>query len=271
MLRSEDRLSMYPSKHLKLAGRETTLLGLSEDDPYFSTIFDGFEQPFHALVVDHLSPDAVALDVGANIGVTSLILSRFLTNGRVFAFEPSPTVFRILEANLRNNEAVNVTPIRLAVGSEKGALEFVDMSAYGHIVQSESMEDTAHVVAVDVVTLDQFVKDNSIDRIDLLKIDTEGFEHNVFLGMTGIEEMFRPLVYFEFNSWCLIAFNNENPREFLNYILSRFSAVFYFDETGSPLRLTKHNTMEFLHRNLVEHGCVDNLLATNDPVRFGLE
>jgi len=271
ILRSENRLSMYPSKHITLAGRETTLLGLSDDDPYFSSIFDGFEQGFHTLLVDHLSPYAVALDVGANTGVTSLILSRYLSDGRVFAFEPSPTVFKNLETNLSNNEALNVTPIRQAVGSGQGPLEFVDMSANGHIVQPESMEDTANIVAVDVITLDQFVKDNSIDRIHFLEIDPEGFEHDVFLGMTGIEEVFRPLVYFEFNSWCLIAFNNENPRDFLNHIHSRFSAVFYFDEAGSPLRLTKHNTMDFLHRNLVYHGCVDNLLATNDPARFGLD
>ncbi len=262
---------MFPSKQVMLAGRETTLMGLSDDDPYFSVISDHFEQPFHELLVEHLSPDSVALDVGANIGVTSLIMSQVFTNGRVFAFEPSPTVYRLLEANLNNNEALNVTPIRQAVGSGIGTLEFVDASAYGHIVQSESLEDSENVVAVDVVTVDEFVKNNRIDRIDFLKIDTEGFEHDVFLGMTGIEERFRPLVYFEFNSWCLIAFNNENPRDILDYVLSRFSAVYYFEETGSPLRLTKHNTMEFLHRNLVHHGCVDNLLATNDPARFKLE
>jgi len=270
-MQPENRLTTYPVKNLKLAGADTKLLGLSEDDPYFSALFDEFEQPFQRLVIDHLRPDAVAIDVGANIGVISLILSRCLSDGHVFAFEPSPTVFRLLEANLEGNEAPNVTPFRQAVGSRKGTLEFLDASAYGHIVQSESMEDGSDVVAVDVVTLDQFVADNSVDRVDFLKVDTEGFEHDVFLGMTEIEAKFRPLVYFEFNSWCLIAFRNENPREILDYVLSRFSAVYYFDEAGSPLRLTKPDTMDFLHRNLVHHGCVDNLLATNDPARFNLD
>nr|WP_075088707.1 FkbM family methyltransferase [Verrucomicrobium spinosum] len=65
-----------------------------------------------------MAEDAVALDVGANIGVTSLILSERLRSGRVFAFEPGETVFQLLQENLKNNAVSNVDAYHQAVSDK---------------------------------------------------------------------------------------------------------------------------------------------------------
>ena len=78
----------------------------------------GDHEPELRALMRHLPLDGgVALDVGANIGLHTLVMSRLVGGaGRVFAFEPDPHNFELLEGNLRRSGAHNVTARRCAIG-----------------------------------------------------------------------------------------------------------------------------------------------------------
>jgi FkbM family methyltransferase len=126
--------------------------------------------------------DAVALDapgcvvdVGANIGAFSLYQAIVKHAGVVIAFEPSPDVFPRLAKNVEINRLTNVRLVNAAVGETTGVLSFSEgrMSVNCQV-------SNAGPLKVRCVTLDSEL--SNIPNIDLLKIDTEGYETHVLQG-----------------------------------------------------------------------------------------
>jgi FkbM family methyltransferase len=213
----------------------------------------------------------VVLDVGANIGLATLAMSTALPDSaRLLAVEPSPRNL----AHLRRNLAANglgpprVEVVAAAVGAEPGSLGFheSDYGAGSHLVSGHHLADgSMPAVSVPVETLDRVASSRGLGRLDFIKIDVEGFEPDVLAGAAGAIERFRPVVYMEFNSWTLIAFRNLNPRGFLEDLVRRFPHVLAFGPEGGlePVE-GQHGMLGFLHRNLVERGCVDDLVLCHD-------
>lgn len=130
--------------------------------------------------------DAI-LDVGSNIGLYSIKnSSRVGPEGRIWAIEPNPTVFRRLLKNLETNGAINVTPVPKAVFSRSCKVDFAVSSGItpkGKILsKGESVNDNKDLVKVDCVTLDDFVSENRIKKIDIMKLDVEGEEYEALKG-----------------------------------------------------------------------------------------
>jgi hypothetical protein len=73
-------------------------------------------------------------------------------------------------------------------------------------------------------------------------------------------------VFLEFNSFTLIAYGDKNPRRFLEELLARFPYVYCF-RGARPARIGDGVALlAFLHQNLVEHGCVDDLFCSSVPL-----
>src|SRR5262245_33166361 len=91
----------------------------SDDDPYFANI-EAFAADNHELnrVIGLLPHDAVCFDIGANIGITALILASRLPDGHVYAFEPSPPTYEFMAVNTRLLS--NVFTFPYAVGAKPG-------------------------------------------------------------------------------------------------------------------------------------------------------
>jgi len=130
----------------------------------------------------------VVLDVGANVGAYSREVARVNPSARVFAFEPHPLTFEKLVSNLGSDR--NFHPYDYALGAQPGCSTLYDResgngSSHASIFR-EVIEDIHDARArgydIKVRTLDQFVEENRLERIDLLKIDTEGYELNVLRG-----------------------------------------------------------------------------------------
>jgi len=129
-----------------------------------------------------LPSGAVFLDVGANRGVFSLLVADLAIHPQVFAFEPHPTTFKWLKQNLDQTGKDCFTALNLAVSDNAGEVRFSsgNASATNRIVQSNNFELPA--IGVTAITLDQFIGEQHLDKVDLLKIDVEGFEPNVLRG-----------------------------------------------------------------------------------------
>jgi FkbM family methyltransferase len=212
----------------------------------------------------------VVLDVGANIGLATLAMSTALPDGaRMLAFEPSPRNLVQLRRNLAENGlASRVEVVAAAAGAEAGSLSFHE-AAYGagsHLVSSHHLADgSMPAVSVPVETLDRVVSARGLDRLDFIKMDVEGFEPDALAGAAAAIGRFRPVVYMEFNAWTLIAFRNLNPREFLEDLVRRFPHVLAFGPQGELEPVSgQHGMLGFLRRNLVERGCVDDLVLCHD-------
>jgi FkbM family methyltransferase len=136
----------------------------------------------------NLGPGAIAVDVGANIGAHTLLCARQVSSqGRVFSLEPESRNFARLLENLSINQVECVTAIRSAVCSAEGTVQLhvFGAEAYGQhslgIPQGLPPRDFIKS-SVAAVTLDGLASQYGLDRIDLLKVDVEGAELEVFKG-----------------------------------------------------------------------------------------
>lgn len=240
-----------------LGNRSFSLTGLTRDDPYLSSISDGAEPGLHLIGRKLLKPDAVAMDVGANIGVTTLMLSQCVPRGHVHAFEPSASVFPVLRANVAANNLSNVSCHNLSVTDISGEVRFAENHAWGHMAPEGS--------PTSATSIDDFVRSAVVERLSLIKIDVEGFERAVIEGAATTLARFKPAIYLEFNSWCLIAHSRQNPLEFLEWLVRSFGYVYLLDKRrpGEMRRIEPGQEKITAHDNIVHNGCVDDLLVTH--------
>lgn len=233
----------------RLGSQSFNIETFGDGDPFTAAIVDGYGDELHNFCVANMSADAVAIDIGANLGLTACILSQVAR--RVVAFEPSPMVFEKLLHNLMANGVGNVEAHQMAVGSNAGEVRFDGTSAFGHVV-----EDGGTAVPVD--TVDALVAQLGLDRVDFIKIDVEGFEPHVLEGARRTIERFDPIIYMEFNSWCLMDVGRVNPMEFARTICDRFRTVELVEQgTG---RTTRVDARGIVYRNVTTGHSVDDLV-----------
>jgi FkbM family methyltransferase len=128
-------------------------------------------------------PGMTVLDVGANLGLYTVLLSRLVgPTGRVIAFEPDPHHVALLTKNCALNGCANVEAHNVALGSGSGrlALRRRFFNSGANTLGNADRKQFPTEVAVDVVSLDEFLP---MLRPDLVKIDVQGWEVDVLSGM----------------------------------------------------------------------------------------
>ena len=133
-----------------------------------------YKELFHSIRDSSID---IIFDVGANKGDVTLGLSNEYPDSNIFVFEPSPQTFKKLTSNLSN--VPNVTLINTAIGKKEGFARMTQGADLMNKIVSDETEDT---VIVPITTIDALVSSYNLDKIDFLKIDTEGFELEVLLG-----------------------------------------------------------------------------------------
>lgn len=146
-----------------------------------------------------IKKDAVVLDIGANIGETTLHFARLASNGIVFGFEPVPYVFDFFQNNVRLNNVDNIIAQNIALSNKDEVLFFQDTpnkNSSGITLNKNEVENSAKVLAT---TLDSLDAKQAFKKIDLIKIDVEGFEPFVLEGASNSILKYRPKMYVEIN------------------------------------------------------------------------
>jgi FkbM family methyltransferase len=142
-------------KNIKIA--DVTYL-VSSDDDYLSAMGTEFEPHMVQLFRALISSDDVVADIGANIGLTALLFSK-LAN-KIYAFEPSPSTYRILAENLVQNRVENVEAINLGLGENEETLTitFATNNRSGGYVSDKIRPESGHVTEeVRIEKLDHFI------------------------------------------------------------------------------------------------------------------
>ncbi|WKA32003.1 FkbM family methyltransferase [Bradyrhizobium roseum] len=131
----------------------------------------------------HLSP-RVIFDVGAHIGMTALEFSDAFPEAKIYAFEPSTENFHRMRANLVGTSNVQFVQLGIADSNSSASLSMdpahPSMASVAHTAPGGTTE------AIDLVTLDDYCRQNAIARIDIMKIDTEGYEMQALRGATRL-------------------------------------------------------------------------------------
>ncbi len=157
----------------------------------------------HPAVLGFLRADAVAIDVGANLGEWTVPLSRAVgATGRVLAFEPAPHSAAALEATLAANALRQTEVFRCAIGDHDGTAEF----AVPVVTSARIDTGTAHLgpassgyeaLRVPLRSLDLLAAEVGLERLELIKIDVEGNERQVLDGAASILKRWRPVLVIE--------------------------------------------------------------------------
>jgi len=190
----------YRSRNIN--GRKFTIYGDTEDRSVYPSILRHYEYENHMIDFyrELLTDGHVCIDAGANIGMLSMYMSCF-TRSPIYAFEPIIENFEILKKNIEVNK-LNVVPFNLALGKTNGKTDFAyDKQFKGSgslLYEEEFRQPNDERMQVDIITLDDFVEQNEIQKIDVLKMDVEGFETSIVEGAKNVLETMRPDIVTEY-------------------------------------------------------------------------
>lgn len=164
---------------------------------------------FQAHVTDtafySIPDDSIVIDVGANFGIMSLRFAERWKNAVVYAFEPTSYAKEKFNRNMSLNPelAKRIHLMPSFVGSKTAS--HTDQKAFASW-KVDGTGDKLHPVhlgsakATDgagVMSLDDFVAQNNLTRVDFIKIDTDGYEYDVFAGAKEMVRKFKPVIIFE--------------------------------------------------------------------------
>ena len=136
---------------------------------------------------------SVFVDIGANSGIYTLPASILVgKTGKVFSFEPG-RAYQRLHNNVELNKMTNVKTYNFALGNRNEEKIFHNTPIDGESSILNMICPTADV-PVNVCTLDSILK----KKVDMIKIDVEGFEKEVLLGSKDIVRRYKPVIIFEF-------------------------------------------------------------------------
>lgn len=147
---------------------------------------------------------ACILDVGANVGLTSLVMGKsdMAPDGRIFAFEASEAACQLVRDNAAlNGLSSRITVVNALVAERSGlAIDFYGDAASGSASIIPGYLAHYQPLRKATLVLDDFVRDADIVP-DLIKIDVEGAELRVVAGLGETLRTARPLVFVELHSW----------------------------------------------------------------------
>jgi FkbM family methyltransferase len=178
----------------------------------------------------YLQPGMCVVDVGANVGYVSLLAARRVgPAGRVVAVEPSPPAADRLEVAVRENRIAQIQLFRCGLGRAAGETVLYDPRPDNHSPSMHGNPDNAGRT-VPNRALDEVAESAGLDHIDLLKVDVEGYEPEVFAGAACLLATGRiRAILCELNAYwlsCSGATSEALYRELLGYG--------FIDQTGHP-------------------------------------
>lgn len=195
-----------------------------------------FEPDSIKLIEEFVKPGAVVLDIGANFGYYSLMLSRLVGNeGKIVAFEPTEHYRERLIWHIKSNNIHNVRIEGTGLSDKNETIEISigECSATLHWIDNH---EPRLKESIKLVKLDDwwkgYIEEGNADKLDFIKIDIDGHEPNFIRGATSIIEKHRPMILTEVNQDNLFqtgttAWDFADMLENLGYILCD-------EKTGEP-------------------------------------
>jgi|TARA_B100000745_G_C20131887_1_gene387873 FkbM family methyltransferase len=123
-----------------------------------------------------IKKDDIMIDVGAHIGLFSLLASKSCFAGKIFSYEPINENFEMLMQNIKSNKLKNIFPFNLAVSKNTSNVKlFLDKDESAHSI----FQKNTSYVTVESISLQKIFDDNDINFCKILKLDCEGAEYEI--------------------------------------------------------------------------------------------
>jgi FkbM family methyltransferase len=248
------------TKAVRILDKTFTIYG---EGDYLREIGEEFEPDNIAILKLLCDEDSRVLDVGANIGMTALAFSQICSRGQIAAIEPLARTFQYLQRNVTEAGARNLKIFNFALGSTEGTVPMQGHPsnfACSFVADNYTIPDDNHFsYEVPVKRLDDTFSELSLDRLDFLKVDVEGFELEVFAGAREILNSYKPIVFLEMNHWCLNIYRRISIPEFRERLLNFFPHVYAIDglhyldyvDQRNVHHINYHHVLQFRFMNLV--------------------
>lgn len=159
-----------------------------------------YERKESKFIRRYLKPGMVFFDVGSNVGYYTLLAAPIVgKDGKVHAFDPVSEQHADLRANVERNKLQNVVPERLIITDRAGTMEINLGSEDNAGTASVNLvyRENQATERVDCTTLDAYLSEHGVKRLDVLKIDVEGHEPFVLRGVAETLRKLRPLLLVE--------------------------------------------------------------------------
>ena len=140
------------------------------------------------------------LDIGANIGFHTLYFAELTgVNGKVIAFEPIPINFKTLKNNVSLNNFPRIVLVNKALGNTNSQMNIHINEQTQNPGAFNLFEDGVRNTIIECIKGDDYLQANSIEKIDFIKIDVEGYEYEVLKGLRQTISRFHPSIIFEYD------------------------------------------------------------------------
>lgn len=174
----------------------------------------------------------VILDVGANIGFHTMYFAELVgKQGKVFGFEPIPVNYHALQENLKLNKFSQIISVNKALGDINSSLNI-------HINENKTnpgafnlFESGIKNTVIECVKGDDFLKKNSITKVNFIKIDVEGYELEVLKGMMESIKSMKPTIIFEYDEFYQSKLN-ANSKSILHFLIDLDYSLYKIDGYG---------------------------------------
>ena len=195
----------------------TTMLGQNKSFDYW--VFDTCRS--------FVEQGDVFYDIGANVGYMSIEMAQCVDSKiNIYSFEAQNDLAQNVGQSAILNDFPNIKVFACALAEKNGEVEFVreKHSIHGHL--SKSNDSNSNSVKVDAYTIDYLVAESVIEPPDVIKIDVEGAEHKVLLGMSETIKKYQPVIVFEI-SQDTYDFDT-TPKQIIDYLTNLADYKFYW-------------------------------------------
>ncbi|OGN60368.1 MAG: hypothetical protein A3F40_04930 [Chlamydiae bacterium RIFCSPHIGHO2_12_FULL_27_8] len=174
--------------------------------PFEKINFFEYEKDELEIINQIIVDDMIILDIGANIGWYSMLFGKKYPKAFIYAFEPISELYRYCLENINFNDLKNVNIFNIGLSNFNGkqslyfSPETAALSSNKNIIEYKNMQKEEVVVK----TLDSFINEIELDKLDFIKCDVEGAELNVILGALNSIKRFLPVIFIElFHEWSI--------------------------------------------------------------------
>ncbi|MDB5150370.1 MAG: hypothetical protein JWQ57_4390 [Mucilaginibacter sp.] len=201
---SEDIKSILKNGITWLSHEDIAIFTTADNYIEWSLLSTGtYEDEINKLIRISLKPGNIAIDIGANIGLQSIRMAQCVGNsGHVYSFEPLNYLQNKLKRNIGLNKLENITLFPFALSDQAGEITYsIDEHKWNQGTFSLNDKNSGNKTQqISIKVADQLTEIQELPRVDLVKIDVEGFEFQVLKGLEATLKKHTPRIIFEYDS-----------------------------------------------------------------------
>lgn len=214
----------YPAGSFRTAERNGINYYLDISNVVDHNIYFGYKDGSDSFLFSRVRETDTIFDVGANIGSTTLPFGKMVKNGEVFSFEPSMSNYKRILANMELNPSIkNIHIFDKGLGEKKERVKLYKVDANNpgmNRILPGNEENNYDFEEIVTGTMDDFVQEYKPKKINLVKIDVEGYEMSVLKGAVAVLETYKPALFIELDDENLKG-NGSSAKELVSFLVDR--------------------------------------------------